>query len=147
MKQFFLILILAVTSIINCMAHGTDPAARVGPAINIRIEIGLPPMCSWKWAICDIDLTLEASGGSSQIFSGNGGTSWLISIPRETLLKEYPKAVERLDGRTTVTFESDFKASEELKKALGSYKDLLIQANSTYPLRYENGNYIITVRV
>ena len=137
---------LTCFTVANCLAYNNVGDVNAGPVINIRVEIGLIPLCSWKWSICDIDITVDGSG-SSQVISGNGGSSWIISIPRETLLKEYPKALEKLDGKTTVSFESDFKGSEELKRALGTYKDLMIQANATYPLRYENGNYIITVKL
>lgn len=137
---------LTCLTVANCYATNNGGDEKAGPVITIKVELGLIPTCAWKFSICDIDVSVDYSA-SSQVISGNGGSSWLISIPRETLLKEYPKALERLDGQTSVSFEGDFKGSEELKRALGTYKDLIIQANATYPLRYENGNYIITVKL
>ncbi|MBK9984987.1 MAG: hypothetical protein IPP15_21925 [Saprospiraceae bacterium] len=68
----------------------------------------------------------------------------MISISRDNFAKYYPGYLSKLDGKNTVTFESSYQMTSDIKKALGTTRDLVIQGQVPYPLKYENGVYTIT---
>ncbi len=50
----------------------------------------------------------------------------------------------QFDGNNLVTFPDKYVLPQDIRKALGAVDDLIIHANTPYPLKYENGEYIIS---
>jgi len=144
--------------VMSVHANPCDPPVVVGAKIKIEIEVGFPVICT-GWGICHWDITAGdqaasieldlsedtgdgVSGGGS---GGGGGGSWILRIPRAYLLTNNPDALKYFEGKRTVSFPDTYVAPQSIKNALGSFKDLIIQKNSTYPLKFVNGEYVITV--
>ncbi len=150
MKQIIITALLSVLLLASGNAVTLTNVPPDGPKFTITIEIGRKPSCIMAWALCNVTFggfgltanaeSFPASGGSG----GGGGGSWRIYIPRDNFAKYYPSYLIKLDGKSTVTFVESFTVPADVKKALGSMKDLVIQGNVAYPLTYENGEFVIT---
>jgi hypothetical protein len=146
MKNVCLTFLFALSCLVLAKAEGVPCVPAEDIKITITIEIGMKPECSWAFSLCRI--TVGGSGltanGESFPSGGGGGGSWKMYIPRESFAKYYPAFLSRLDGKTTVTFEGSYLIPEDLRKALGATHELNIEANVPYPLKFENGQYVIT---
>lgn len=152
MKCVFLSMLLALGFLIPLKASGVDWCPSEGPKFTVTIELGSKPNCNYtKFSVCRIDFGGNGMTGTIQTFpagsgsGGGGGGSWILTIPRASLAKYYPQSLGSLDGKNTVTFEETFIISEEIKNALGSTSDLMVKAKTAYPLKYENGEFTITL--
>ncbi|MGB3080084.1 MAG: hypothetical protein WBB31_13450 [Saprospiraceae bacterium] len=153
MKKVILTLLVAVLIIVTNTAYCNGNRPADGIKITITIEIGSPVTCIPWWNICKIypgsgaltgTVELVQPGDDQVVGHGGGVGSWLISVPRESFAKYYPGYLSKLDGKNTVTFESSYQMTSDIKKALGTTRDLVIQGQVPYPLKYENGVYTIT---
>ena len=148
MKKFMMSAILVCISFLHMPA--TENPTSDGPELVIIIEIGKIADCSFAPAFCKLIVGvsgLKALVGGSQFVSGVDGASWVITIPEKELGIYYPDMAALLEGQDSITFAEGFEASDELKRAMGANKDLIIRANNTYPVRLENGEYIITIKL
>ncbi len=153
MKKVILTLVVAVLCIATKTAYCNGNLPADGTKITIVIEFGAPGSCIPWWNICNIHpgygaltgtVELLQAGDDKEVGQGTRGL-WMISIPRESFAKFYPGYLSKLDGKNTVTFESSYKVTPDIKKALGTTRDLVIQGQVAYPLTFENGVYIITL--
>src|SRR5688500_11671981 len=146
MKIILSCLLATFAMVMSVHAIPCDPPVVDGPKITIHIEIGLPLVCT-GWGLCAWDISASSKGASMELdgSGGGGGGSWILRIPRTDLATNNPEALKYFDGQRTVSFPDTYVAPESIKNALGTFKDLIIQKNSTYPLKFENGEYVITV--
>lgn len=141
---------------INKANTTTNPCVD-GPKITISFEIGQPLTCLPRFSICDVDVTIGMSmsgnleittdpdgKGSGHGGGGGGGASWKLSFSRDNFSKFYPGYLTRIDGKNTVSFDDAFTIPAVVRKAMGATKELVVQANTPYPLKLENGLYTIT---
>ena len=141
---------LALTFFAFSKANDVERISSEWPKITITIEIGHVITCIPAWSICKIDIGAEMLGATAEAFppgggSGGGGTgSWILSLPRDNFAKYYPGYLVRLDGKSTVSFENSYTLPVEVQTALGVKKPIVVKANVAYPLKFENGEYIIT---
>lgn len=146
MKIVLSFLLATFAMVMSLHAIPVDPPVMDGPKISIQIEIGLPVVCK-GWGICHWDISAGDNSASMELdgSGGGGGGSWLLRIPRAYLVTNKPEALKYFEGQRTVSFPDTYVAPQSIKNALGSVKDLIIQKNSTYPLKFENGEYVITL--
>jgi len=160
MKIVLSFLLATFVMVMPVQAIPGDPPVVDGPRITVNIEFGLPIICT-AWGICHWDITasdqaasMELQGGgdgsegggvSGGGSGGGGGGSWILRIPRTYLLTNRPETLKYFEGQSSVSFPDTYVAPQSIKNALGSFKDLIIQKNSTYPLKFVNGEYVITV--
>ena len=146
MKKVYLSLMLSLLCLVSVMAKEKPSLATEGPKITITVEIGRRPGCVMAWAICDFTIggLGLAANAESLPGGGGGGGSWILTLPRDNFAKQYPAYLSKLDGKSTVTFESSFIVPVDVQKALGSPKELVIQGNVAYPLKYVNGEFVMT---
>lgn len=121
----------------------------VGPKVSVTVEFGKKPNCI-GWGICDIDITISNVLGSSSLSNGDGaggggGYSWILTISKEHLSRNYPHLLSYFEGKSQVVFPETFVASPQLKEALGSPTELVIKANTSYSMKLENGQYVINI--
>lgn len=147
MKNLLLTILLILGLILDGRSASNVKCDSDGPKLQLTLEIGRKSKDCDGWGICGIDIKLTGLFAYVEIgpgSGGGGGGSWILTIPKANLLRYEPGMTSVLDGKNTVRFEDQFIFPAEVKERLGSAKDLIIQGNSTYPLRFENGNYIIT---
>ncbi|MGB3080078.1 MAG: hypothetical protein WBB31_13420 [Saprospiraceae bacterium] len=157
MKKVILTLLVTIIFLGTKNAKANVNLPEDWPKITITIEIGLQPACTTNWSICKVDIGIGFLAGSAELIQatddgkstghgggGGGGGSWMINISRENFAKYYPGYLPKMDNQTSVTFESTYRLPDNVKKALGSVNDLVIQGQVAYPLKYENGFYTIT---
>lgn len=144
MKKLCLTLFLGAVVFICGHAREHVKTPTEGPKFTITIEFGKKPYCTLAVAICNIDAGFDGMLGSAESSpDGNGGGSWLVSIPRQNVAKYYPALLEKFDGQSAITFEETYVLPSDVQKALGSPKQLIIQANSTYPMRTVGDQFVI----
>ena len=146
MKKLCLTLFLGAVVFIcgHAREHVTTPTE--GPKLTITIEFGIRPYCTLGLAICRVDVGMNGMVGTAETFpDGNGGGSWLVSVPRERIAKYYPALLEKFDGNSTVTFEERYTVPVDVQKALGARGQLVIEASTPYPLKVVNDQFIITL--
>ncbi len=112
-----------------------------GPKVHITVRYGNTKDCT-GWGICEIGIEVDGLSGTLEVGSGGGG-SWILTIPRDYLLRYEPEHLNKFDGQSSVYFDDTYVLPEEVKKAAGSVTDLIIRANISYPVRYVNGSYEI----
>ena len=149
MKILISYLFVAILSVWNAQAACPTEPDNKGIKIRITVELGKPTLCL-GWGICDIEIgsTLSANEGFVEVGDGSGGgggSSWFLYLSKESLLATNPEHLGRFEGQRTINFENTYVLPEEVKKALGVSKDLVIQGNSTYPVRLENGYYVVRI--
>ncbi|MGB3080080.1 MAG: hypothetical protein WBB31_13430 [Saprospiraceae bacterium] len=152
MKKVTLMLFVTLMFMVTNTALCRDNLPSDGIKIIITIEVGVPIICTPAWSICKVGLGGSALTGTAELLETADGKSTgpgsarslMISISRDNFAKYYPGYLSKLDGKNTVTFESSYTFPPEVKKALGSSTDLIIQGNMAYPLTYGNGVYTIT---
>jgi hypothetical protein len=150
MKKLILTMILALMVFAVSKANNAERISPEWPKITITIEIGQLITCIPYWSICRLDVGVGLLAATAEAFpsgsgsGGGGGGSWILSLPREKFAIYYPAFLAKLDGKSTVTFEGSYTLPVEVQKALGAQKTLVIKANETYPLKFENGEYVIT---
>ena len=143
-------MILALTFFAFSKANYAERISPDWPKITITIEIGQLITCIPAWSICKIDIGAGLLAATAEAIppgsgsGGGGGGSWVLSLPRENFARYYPAFLVKLDGKSTVTFEDSYTLPVEVQKALGAKKPLVIKENEAYPLKFENGEYVIT---
>ena len=148
MKKICVTLFLGMVAFIFAHARNNEVAYTEGPKVTFTIEFGKKPNCNWAFAVCRFDASVEGLTGSAETLSGGGGggiSSWLLSIPRDQLVKYYPQLLSKFDGQSSIRFEDTYTVPADLQNSLGSYKELIIQSNTTYPMKYLNGSFVITI--
>jgi hypothetical protein len=148
MKSFILSMLLIAT--ITGLSMASVPFERnlEGPKITITIEFGKKKpdgSCALAFGICEVDVSLGVLGyiEVGEGGGGGGGGSWILTLPRESVTRYAPQVLPYLDGKNQVTFSETFTFPSSVRKQLGSVEDIILQANSTYPMTFENGNYVI----
>ncbi len=138
-------------------ACGNENLPADWPTVTITVEIGMPRTCEQGLSVCRIDVGIQFLAGTAELLpadsdggvghggGGGGGGSWRISIPRENMVKYYPNYLSKFDGQKTVTFEASYVVPDNVRKALGAANNILIRGNVAYPLKYENGEFTITM--
>lgn len=141
---------VALTFIAFSKANYTERIPPEWPKITITIEIGRVITCIPYWSICKVDVGVGLLAATAEAIppgsgsGGGGGGSWILSLPRENFAKYYPDFLVKLDGKSTVTFQDSYTLPIQVQQALGAKKTLVVKANVAYPLKFENGEYIIT---
>ena len=150
MKTYILLLILFSVSILNVRASQSE-FKNEGPRLTITFEIGKPLTCE-GWGICKMDFDVNwaqvggyVEGGSNSGSGGGGGGSWIFAIERKSLARLKPEYLAKFEGQTSINFEHTFVLPDNVRQALGSPKELVLQGNSTYPMEYQNGYYLIRI--
>jgi hypothetical protein len=147
MKTFICSLILVLVWTVQSIAA---PAPVDGGRLDITIRFGLPLMCT-GWGICDFEATLDTNEGVHGYIEvgdgsgGGGGGSWVLGINKASLKKHKSQFVSQFEGKTSVSFGSTIEVPESVMLALGDPRQLIIQGNSTYPVRELNGYYVVRI--
>ena len=146
MKTLLSFLILFITGF-NAVANTSFPKESVGPKVNITLEIGQPLTCFISWGICKIGIGIDILGIAGTLEDGpgggGGGGSWILSISKQEFAKKYPQFLSKLEGQSMVSFPDTVLFPENVKLAMSSPKDILLQGNSTYPVREKDGFFVI----
>ena len=141
MKKIFLLMLSVTTLLSNGKTNQNDWFLTGGPKVHITVKFGNTIDCT-GWGICEIKIGVNGLTGSLEVDSGEGG-SWILTIPRDTLLRYEPKFLNKFEGQSSVYFDETYILPQEVKKAAGSDAELIIRANNMYPVRYINGSYEI----
>ncbi len=156
MKKVILTLLLGLVFVASTKANPYNNPSKDGIVITVTIEIGQPITCIIYWSICKITVGGSGLTGTAELLQtsdeknagggggGGGAGSWVVNFPRDNFSKYYPGYLSKLDGKNTVTFDATYVVPPDVAKALGTTRELVIQGNVPYPLKYENGVYTIT---
>jgi hypothetical protein len=157
MKKVILILFVTLLFQGSNKACGNENLLPDWPKVTITVEIGMPITCANGLGVCRIDIGIQFLAGTAEVLQaasdggvghgggGGGGGSWMISIPRENMVKYYPNYLSKFDGQKTVTFEDSYAVPANVRKELGVANEIVIRGHVAYPLKFENGEYIITM--